>query len=196
MSILIPDGHKAYSEGYEKGKKDFLEGRGKVFADFFSKQTLIGIFSPGNIFGVDNRKYYLDQWNLGYTKGYEETQSLTNARDILQNKQDHRTTTKINTNMSGQTNYNYQIELLESLKSYLNGFQERLGAVGESYEKKVQELYDGGGMMEETFKTFYENYLEITKSKIQNLIDQINDSDIPFVEQQIENIESILDSLR
>ena len=75
---------------------------------------------------------------------------------------------KLNSNnmANRQTSFSHQIELLESLKSYLHGFQERLAIVAEKYEKQVNDLYDAGGMMDETFNDFHDNYVEITKGKI------------------------------
>lgn len=184
MSIFIPNNKEAYSAGYEKGKSDFHQGKGKKGPELFSRVSAIAILSPnlGALVGVDNRKMYIDEWFRGYNKGYEESQSISNAKEIFNNKLNR------NKMANNQTSYAYQIELMEGLKSYLDGFQQRLAAVAQNYENKVNSMREAN-MMEETIESFNDNYVETTKQKILELINLINERDIPFVENQIEYLE-------
>lgn len=137
---------------------------------------------------VINREHFWKSFHEGYNVGYLDGQRI---RNNVFNEQDNQTNNNNNSNaknMSRQTSFSHQIELLEDLKSYLHGFQERLAIVAEKYERQVNELYEGG-MMDETFNDFHDNYVEETKAKIQALINQINDSDIPFVEKEIDFLE-------
>lgn len=169
----------AYGKGYEAGFNDgeLNKRRNAPWKEEMKYLTAIW-----------NRKHFWKSFHDGYNQGYLDGQRKRkglfdeNTTEIKQNIN--------NSNMaSRQTSFSYQIELLESLKSYLHGFQERLAIVAEKYEKQVNELYDAGGMMDETFNDFHDNYLEVTKVKIQSLINQINDADIPFVEREIDYLE-------
>lgn len=100
----------------------------------------------------------------------------------------HNKTIINNTKMARQTSYSYQIELAERLKSYLHGLQERLGDVALNYKNKCNDLFDAG-MMEETFHDFEMNYMQETISKIADIITQINENDIPFIERYIAFLE-------
>lgn len=83
-----------------------------------------------------------------------------------------------------------QIEMAEELKRYLHGFQERLGAVAESYKKKCDDLYDAG-MLREKIETFISDNLAETTSKLSEVVESINDKDIPYLEKYIEQLESL-----
>lgn len=93
-----------------------------------------------------------------------------------------------NTKMARQTSFSHQIELAERLKSYLHGFQERLGDVAQNYKNKCNDLFEAG-MMEETFHDFEMNYMHETISKIADVITQVNENDIPFIERFIAYLE-------
>ncbi len=184
MSILTGND---YNRGFKKGREDALQDN--------DKWNLKAGFEMGfSLKHAIHGKYALDTFTKGYNAGYE---SGLKEKHTINKTVDYTETNKFNTNnnlkhktMARQTSFAHQLELMEALKSYLNGFQERLGAVAQNYESRVSELYDAGGMMDETYEDFYNNYLEVTKSKIQNLINQINEEDIPFVEKQIDYLES------
>lgn len=95
--------------------------------------------------------------------------------------------------MARKTSFEHQIELAESLKAYLHGFQERLGAVAKNYESKCDELYEAG-MMDETHHDFEQNYMRETIISISKVVERINDCDIPFVERYIDELENLRES--
>lgn len=100
---------------------------------------------------------------------------------------------KININsgiMARKTSFEHQIELAESLKAYLHGFQERLGYVAKNYRDKCNDLYEAG-MMDETYADFEQNYMRETVIKIASVVERINDCDIPFVERYIGELEQM-----
>ena len=93
--------------------------------------------------------------------------------------------------MSGRkTSFDYQIELAEELKKYLHGFQDRLSYVGQKYREYSDNLYEAG-MLDEPHRNFSENYMEVTVQKIDSLVAQINECDIPFVERYIAGLEEM-----
>jgi hypothetical protein len=92
--------------------------------------------------------------------------------------------------MARQTSISYQLELAEDLKRYLHGFQDRLDAVAQNYKNKCNDMYEAG-MIDEIYEDFEQNYMEVTIQKIANLVEQINECDIPFVEKFINNLEEL-----
>ena len=104
--------------------------------------------------------------------------------EIINNNNNH----KINSNMAQNQliRKHFQLELAEELKSYLHNFQERLGVIADKYKHKYENL--GNVMMAEFHEEFSENY-ENTIKIIRDLVDQINDNDIPHVEKYIDWLE-------
>jgi deoxyadenosine/deoxycytidine kinase len=96
-----------------------------------------------------------------------------------------------NTIMARNTSLEHQLQLAESLKSYLHGFQERLGEVAQNYKSKCNQLYDAG-MIDEVHKDFEQNYMQATIRKTAVVVEQINEADIPFVEKFIADLEETL----
>jgi hypothetical protein len=174
----------AFNEGYQAGLSDAIASKPK-----FIKHSVYARYAFTLINREEFLKSFQDGYNTGYTDGLRKKNQIfaiedhANVGSILNNNLK-------TSNMSKQTSYAYQIELMEALKSYLDKFQDRLGAVAQNYENRVNDLYESGGMMHETYEDFHTNYLEVTKSKIQDLIDQINDEDIPFVERQIDHLDN------
>jgi hypothetical protein len=96
---------------------------------------------------------------------------------------------RTNTNMANSGNIEFQIELAEQLKKYLQGFQERLNHTIQHYENR----YNGfGNVMIENFHSKFEENFEETKSAINALIERINDEDIPTIDEYIEKLENLL----
>ena len=86
-----------------------------------------------------------------------------------------------------------QIEMAEELKRYLHGFQERLGAAANSYKKKCDDLHDAG-MLRETIEKFISDNLAETTNKLSNVVESINDKDIPYLEKYIQKLEDLLNN--
>lgn len=93
--------------------------------------------------------------------------------------------------MARITSYEAQIELAEQLRRFLHGLQVRLGTVVSQYTKFAGDLYDAG-MMDETHSDFINNYMVETNAKINGVIDNINERDIPFVNRYIQDLEDMM----
>ena len=132
-----------------------------------------------------NNNTIVNNLTTNYTDKGDTTINKTENYNI---KINHNNITINNTIMARQTSFSHQIELAEDLKKYLHGFQERLGSVAQNYKDKCNNLYEGG-MMEETFKDFEQNYMQETIQKIANVVVQINERDIPFIEKYIDYLE-------
>jgi len=81
-----------------------------------------------------------------------------------------------------------QVLLAENLKRYLCGLQERLNHSAQSYQQKCNVLCETG-MMEETLQKFEQEYVQQTIKLIAQLVEHINNFDIPFVEKYIAKFE-------
>jgi len=92
-----------------------------------------------------------------------------------------------NTIMSKQS-FENQIRLAEDLKRYLHELQDRLNHAAQTYQQKCNALYESG-MMVETYQTFEQEYVQATLEQIKNIVAQINECDIPFVERYITKLE-------
>jgi hypothetical protein len=166
-----------YQRGFNEGKADAIAGKDKNF-------TRSGLSLKFAIHG----SRAIDTYNKGYHSGYE-TALKSKAFNEVSKIENNYNNLNQTSNMARQTSYSYQIELAESLKSYLHGFQERLGAVAQNYSNKCNEMYEAG-MMDETHEDFIQNYMDETVRKIQELVELINEADIPFVEKYIDYLES------
>jgi len=86
--------------------------------------------------------------------------------------------------MATQTSFSHQIELAEDLKKYLNNLHERLFFVTTDYNNKVNDIHQAG-MMEEYYSKFVQEYVYETNQKIKEVVTQIHERDIPFIEKYI-----------
>jgi type I site-specific restriction endonuclease len=123
----------------------------------------------------------------------DEGDTIINKTENYYTQINHNKNNKItinNTVMARQTSFSHQIELAEELRKYLHGFQERLGDVAQNYKNKCNDLFEAG-MMDETFEDFEQNYMQETISKVANVVEQINERDIPFIEKYIADLEEL-----
>ena len=91
--------------------------------------------------------------------------------------------------MAKQTSFEYQNELAEDLKKYLNNLHERLFLVTADYNNKVNDIHQAG-MMEEYYTQFVQEYVHDTNQKIREVVNQIHERDIPFIEKYIAYLNS------
>lgn len=116
------------------------------------------------------------------------TEYKTHNNILFVNNTNKYNKTTINfTTMARQTSFAHQIELAQELKTYLIRLQENLNNAAQKYIAKSASL-DEAGMMEEKHQVL-EEYMEETVNGIKNIVNQINEADIPFVEKYIEYLE-------
>ena len=92
-----------------------------------------------------------------------------------------------NTIISRQS-FENQIRLAEDFKRYLHGIQETLSLVAQSYQQKINALYEAS-LMDETYQKFEQEYAQQTIQLIVQVVEHINECDIPFVERYIAKFE-------
>lgn len=110
------------------------------------------------------------------------TNNTIKVKNIINNKITVNTTI-----MARQTSFQHQIELAEDLKAYLVRLQENLANAAQKYHDKTNSLYEAG-MMDEKHQVL-EEYMFETASRIKSIVEQINESDIPFVDSWINYLE-------
>jgi len=86
--------------------------------------------------------------------------------------------------MATQTSFEYQIQIAEGLKKWLNDLHEKLFFLTTTYNNKVNDLHQQG-MMEEYYQKFVQENVPVTNGKIKDVMQQIHGFDIPFIEKYI-----------
>lgn len=84
-----------------------------------------------------------------------------------------------------------QIELLNDLIRFLALFQDRMGEVSDSYQRKVDSLHSESSLLDEVH-TRTEQPLAETRGQIRRLIQQIGEYDIPAAKREIEKLHNFL----
>lgn len=131
----------------------------------------------------------MDSYSRSYDQGHSVGQA--ESRAVFSTTTSHQSTQPSTGGrpMARQTSLAHQIELLENLKSYLMEFQERLIGVSANYERKLDNLYSEGGMIDEFHARYMENAVVPVQEKIRELVDQIEGNDLPAVRQLIEYLQ-------
>jgi hypothetical protein len=88
------------------------------------------------------------------------------------------------------TSIEEQIELLQSLKSYLEEFDEYIKQQGESYESCIIDIAQQGGLMKNPFYKIKRNSIIPLKQDLAALRKHINEVAIPMIEENIRYFES------
>ena len=177
-----------YLRGFNEGKDDALAGNNKHNWKVRFKASLS---VKSAIHGSNAIRTYYQGYNAGYDTtmkskiASEVSQTQPIRTEIINNSNNH----IINSNMPQNqiTRIQFQLELAEDLKSYLHGFQERLGVIADKYKNKYENL--GNVMIPDFHEEFTENYENSIKI-ISDLVNQINENDIPHVERYIDWLES------
>lgn len=85
----------------------------------------------------------------------------------------------------------YQMELLEQLKDFLTTLQERLADTQTRYDNTLSKM-EGQGMFLEKIEDLRNEYFVATKQGIDDIIELIEQSDKPYIDQIIDRLTNIL----
>ena len=168
----------------------------KFDIEYFGEPRMINIMEPADrehteydlISEAYNQPHRNDhdvvsqQCTSNTNKTFKNNSNTISAKNVINNKITINTTV-----MARQTSFEHQIELAEDLKSYLIRLQEHLANAAQKYHDKADSLYEAG-MMDEKHKVL-EEYMFETSSRIKGVVEQINESDIPFVNSWISYLE-------
>ena len=148
--------------------------------DYTKKNDVSTIESKSHINNYSDEPY---QHTISVNENLNHnTNNTIKIKNIINNKITINTTI-----MARQTSFQHQIELAEDLKAYLIRLQENLDNAAKKYHDKTNSLYDAG-MMDEKHQVL-EEYMFETVSRIKSIVEQINESDIPFVDSWINYLE-------
>lgn len=148
--------------------------------DYTKKNDVSTIESKSHINNYSDEPY---QHTISINENLNHnTNNTIKVKNIINNKITINTTI-----MARQTSFQHQIELAEDLKAYLIRLQENLVNAAKKYHDKTNSLYDAG-MMDEKHQVL-EEYMFETVSRIKSIVEQINESDIPFVDSWINYLE-------
>jgi hypothetical protein len=176
-----------FAKGSEQAFKDVEAGKPK------DARGVVRHFKAW-FWGDDGIDSYIKGYNEGYEKAilkehnvfYPPAEPPSGAGSTIHDQGGQ--------SMSQGTSYDEQISLLEHLQAYLLNFQDGLATVSANYANKVNALGDSG-MMRETYKAFSGQQLAETRQLIQNLVQHIDQDDIPAVKKEIQNCQEALSSL-
>ena len=170
--------------GINDGKADAEAGKNKDTRRAGGKFPI-----PSGKFMLQGNRAY-DSYVDGYNAAYDLTMQAKIVSDISQTKPIKTKTININDNLKNSNNMprnNYftqerQIDLLNQLKTSLKKTEEVLYGTAGKYKKTYESL--GNTMLRDTVEDFKENY-ERTMKNIGTLVKQIEEIDIPFIENEI-----------
>ena len=81
-----------------------------------------------------------------------------------------------------------QIDTLRNLKAFLNQFNENLQTSSERYQRYLDDLADQQ-LDVQIYERYQAEFLDETRKRIQNIIDNIESGDIPYIERVIRHME-------
>jgi gas vesicle protein len=184
-----------FDKGYKDGLEQAREGKKKNFSDF---SKLRAFFSSH---ALDT---YIDGVNQGYKDGLREkhlvhkTAPFISEEQRQQIKEQHRrqTETTNRQNIAAQTYrgntlnpiITNQIETLRNLKAFLNQFNENLQTGSERYQRYLDNLADQQ-LDAQVYERYQSEFLDETKKRIYDIIENIESNDIPYIERIIAHLE-------
>ncbi|MEZ4526928.1 MAG: hypothetical protein R2941_13510 [Desulfobacterales bacterium] len=81
-----------------------------------------------------------------------------------------------------------QIDSLRSLKAFFHQFNDNLHTSGERYQRFLDDLADQQ-LDVQIYERYQSEFLDETKSRIQNIIENIESGDVPCIERLIRHLE-------
>ena len=187
-----------YSKGMLHGHTDGKVGDNNLPSRAAKRLLKLDQLLPG----AENRH---DEYRRGYMQGFEdesriraasESVSLTISplQEISMSTNDvrHNVPSQVHGIVSGsgggQPRFDMQLEMLRNLKQYLQAFQEKLNTQSTFYQKFVDDL-SGDGMIVEMHQKIEIEMMQ-TRQNLQNVISQIEGSDLPEVNKWIAYLEN------
>jgi hypothetical protein len=177
-----------YDKGWEQALKDAKAGkkRNKLNLKNFVKA----------IFAWDSNTY-VDTYIQGYSEGYREYEkeqlksNFRKEKNIKTNSNKPIINTKNRNIMSANQSLHLQLEQLEELHFFLNSFKDVIQAKMGNYQNKVDNIYSNG-LASEVYNKFQTEHINETRALVSQIINLIDESSIPFVQQNIQQYNDIL----
>lgn len=177
-------------KGYKDGLKLAREGKKKHYFNF---NKLKAFFSSHSL------DTYIDGVNRGYLDGLREqnivhrTAPLIDDRERREIKRQFADQAKSSTPVSyGGTTMNpileNQLDTLRNVKAFLQQFNDNLQTSAERYQRFIDDLAEQQ-LDAQIYERYQAEFLDETKGRIQQIIENIESGDIPYIERLIRHLE-------
>jgi len=180
-----------FDEGFNDGLRQARKGQKKNFSNFNKLKTFLSKTA------LDS---YIDGVNQGYLDGLRE-KHLTHLPDsFFSTKQKHQVQKKSN-DKDHKSNHlvpnkgdamnpiiKNQIITLNNLKAFLKKFNESMQITAEQYQRFLDGLADQQ-MDAQIYQQYQTEFLDETKKRIYDIINNIEESDIKYIERLISHLE-------
>lgn len=201
MSIFNSNDYKrGYDDGYSAG-----------FADRDKDFTRSGMSMKFAVHGGKSIDTYNQGYNDGYKKGIEDRHSKAKpqaVKVVVDDTKKPQNTISAGTRSSYSNNYStintnfgtmaqiqqYQVQLqkLEEMVSFLRAFEEQMEQNLNGYRARVQLMYETG-MPEEVMRRFESDHIPATANLISQIRMLVDDTIIPYTNNQIDIIRTAID---
>jgi len=177
-----------FDKGYKDGLTQARECRQK---NFFNFSKLKAFFSSN---ALDT---YIDGVNQGYLDGLREKHLVHQISPLINDEQRNHIKQQFqkpaqSVNKGGVMNpiIANQIETLQNLKAFLNQFNENVESASNQYQQYLDDLADQH-LDAEIYQRYQSEFLDETKNRIHNIVDNIESNDIPYIQKLIAHFEEI-----
>lgn len=178
MSILNSNDYK---RGYQDGFNDGLNDVSKRF----SKSGLSWKFAIHGNHAIDT---YNKGYNAGYEKGCYDRMSKANPQSVtIESKQTNSFNSNNIKSNSMQRGIDGQIDLLGQMKNFISNLADQFEDIIKTQEGFVRGL-DSEGLDYKILQKFEESVLD-NRNKITSLIRDIEDEQIPYIDNVIRHLE-------
>lgn len=176
---------------------DFRRGKDDGFADGYNGRDMrFGRMGASMKFVIHGNKA-LDTYTAGYKEGYSlgSSKRLLDQTNKVNQEQQTNITTESSTVLSNYNKHSImpprgidgQIELLDSMKSFLLQLTEQIEETQATNEQFIRQL--DSEMIDLKILDTLEDYLSQTRSKMKDVVSIINEEEIPYVEGILKYLE-------
>lgn len=194
MSILNSNDYK---RGFIQGKLDAQNGKDKSYIKS-------GVSLKFAIHGENAINTYIEGYNAGYLEGLKK--DIPQKVEIINKEQKQETFTfnknkqYFNNNFQNSNNMSLQrielqLDALHQLKGFIHEFEEELKTRMSNYNDRVYALRQAG-LPDEVSSNYDANYCIPTNSKIFQIIESMEQRDIPYISKLIADFEQAAENAR
>ena len=177
-------------KGYKDGLKQAREGKRKHYFNFNKLKAF---------FASHALDTYIDGVNKGYLDGLREQNVVHQTAPLIDDRQRKEIKQQFaNQNqpsppasLGGNTMnpiIENQLDTLRNVKAFLHQFNDNLQTSSERYQRFIDDLADQQ-LDAQIYERYQAEFLDETKSRIQQIIESIESGDIPYIERLIRHLE-------
>lgn len=177
-------------KGYKDGLKLAREGKKK---HYFSFNKLKAFLSSRSL------DTYVDGVNRGYMDGLREQHIVHKTAPLIDDRQrreikrqftdQNKSSTPVSTGGNAMNPViENQLDTLRNVKAFLQQFNDNLQSSSERYQRFIDDLADQQ-LDAQIYERYQAEFLDETKGRIQQIIENIESGDIPYIERLIRHLE-------